>query len=263
MKGSPFRFIQISDIHHFADSNQILLGVNTHDSFSEITKMAKKDSAELVLLTGDLAQDETEKAYIHIANEMKSFPVPVYWIPGNHDDLQMMSQVYPRENISNLKHIVLDHWHIILLNSQKPGAVKGYLDPTQLHFMQHCLDMFPEHYALIACHHNPLPVGCAWLDKIGLSNAEDLWTILARYPRVKAILSGHVHQQHEDEKKGIRYFSTPSTCIQFKKNSQLFALEKIPPGYRWLELYPDGELKTEVCRLEHYVGMFDEHAKGY
>ncbi len=263
MKGSPFRLIQISDIHHFADTSQALLGVNTHESFTEITKIAKKESAGLILLTGDLVQDGTEKAYIHIANEMKSFPMPVYWIPGNHDDAQIMSQVYPRENISNLKHIVLEHWHIILLNSQKPGAVAGYLDPTQLRFIQHCLDMFPEHYALIVLHHHPLPIGCAWLDKIGLTNAEELWSILAHYPHVKAILSGHVHQQQESEKNGIRYLSTPSTCIQFKTHSQPFALEKIPPGYRWIELYPDGELKTEVCRLEKYIGVFDEHAKGY
>jgi Icc protein len=265
MQDAPVRIIQISDIHHFADKDKSLLGVNTHDSFNALLAMFKKDPVRpnFLLLTGDLSQDGSEASYITVADMIKEFPVPAYWIPGNHDDSKMMAHVYPRETISNHKHIVLEHWHLILLDSHKPGYVEGYLDPLQLKFMQHCLELYPEHNAIIVFHHQPISVDCTWLDKLGVTNADELWAILKHYPSAHTILFGHVHQQYEGEKNGIKYYSVPSTCIQFKTKSDQFALEELPPAYRWIDLYPHGELKTGVCRAPSYVGVFDANAKGY
>lgn len=265
MEKKPLRFVQISDLHVFGDKNHALLGVNTLESLEAVLNRLRIDPVQpdFILLTGDLSQDESEAAYRAIADKMKTFPVPVYWIPGNHDDPKKMSHVFPCENISNLKHIVLEHWHLILLDTKKPHAVEGYLDETQLRFLQHCLDMYPEHKAIVVLHHHPIPVGCKWLDRLGLTNADDLWKILARYPHAKTILFGHVHQECVGEKNGVKYFSAPSTCIQFKRKSDTFALERLNPGYRWIDLYPDGDLKTGLCRLDEYVGFFDDKCTGY
>ena len=62
-------------------------------------------------------------------------------------------------------------------------------------------------------------------------------------------------------KKWYSVFSPPSTCIQFKRNSDEFALDFLPPGYRWINLYPDGRLETAVERYSAYVGVFDKNAK--
>ncbi len=265
MKDGTVRVVQISDAHHFSDINGSLLGVNTHASFSALIDVLKKDPIQpnLLLLSGDLSQDASERSYIHIADAMKDFPIPTYWVPGNHDDPQVMARVYPRATISNLKHIVLEHWQIILLDSHKNKSVEGFLDATQLTFLEDCLKQHPEQHAIVVFHHHPVKVGCEWLDNIGLTNADQLWPILKRYKQVKTVLFGHVHQQIEGEKEGIHYYSVPSTCIQFKGKSDSFALEKIPPAYRWLDLYPHGELKTAVCRAADYIGEFDEQAKGY
>jgi Icc protein len=143
------------------------------------------------------------------------------------------------------------------------GSVEGFLDRSQLQFLQHSLEMFPEHHAIVFFHHQPVPVGCQWLDKIGLTNAADLWALLSHFPKMHTIFFGHIHQQHEGKKNGIQYFSVPSTCIQFKTNSDEFALEKLAPGYRRITLYPDGHLETDVRRAPEYVGVFDVDAKGY
>lgn len=265
MREKPLRIVQISDLHVFSDKNQSLLGVKTQESLRAVIDLLKADktSPDMILLTGDLSQDETKEAYLTVAEMVSEIPAPIYWVPGNHDDPKMMSHVYPSANISNLKHIVLEHWHLILLDSKKPNAVEGLLDETQLRFMQHCLDMYPEHHAIVVFHHHPIPVGCEWLDRLGLTNADEMWKILSHYPRAKHILFGHVHQQHEGEKNGVKYFSVPSTCIQFKRQSNQFGLEKLTPAYRWVDLYPDGTLKTGICRVEEYVGIFDEKSTGY
>jgi len=265
MTDHPVRFVQISDIHHFGDLENSLLGVPTHKSFMALLDLLKKDTKQrdFILLTGDLSQDGSESSYLHVAEAIKQFTVPVYWVAGNHDNSEVMTHVYPRENINNLKHIILEHWHIILLDSHIHKHVEGHLDPVQLRFLQNCLDMYPEHHALVVFHHHPVSVGSAWLDKIGVNNPDDFWNRLSGHPKLKHILFGHVHQQVEGEKNGIKYFSTPATCIQFKKHSDQFALDELGPAYRWIELYPDGKLKTEVCRLNEYIGVFDNSAKGY
>ena len=265
MTERPLRIVQISDIHLFLDKKKSLLGVNTLESFSEIIQLLKKDPSppDAILLTGDLSQDRTEDSYRYVADAFKSLPTPIYFIAGNHDDADLMNRVYPYHTISDLKNIILKEWNIILLNSQKPGAVEGYLDCAELDFLKQCLIRYPKHHAIIAFHHQPISVGSQWLDNLGLTNAEEFWDVIGAFSQVRAVLFGHVHQQLEGERNGIPYYSVPSTCIQFKKNSDEFALDNIEPGYRWLDLYSDGELKTAIERLDHYVGVFDKDATGY
>ena len=46
-------------------------------------------------------------------------------------------------------------------------------------------------------------------------------------------------------------------------NHDDFALEDIMPGYRWLELYPDGEIKTGVERVPRKEYGIDFDSRGY
>lgn len=265
MNSQPLRIVQISDMHLYASKEKTLLGVNTHESFSVTLNLLKSATTlpDLILLTGDLAQDHSEMAYQHVVEAFKTFTIPIYYVPGNHDDGKLMARILPSATISNLRHIVLDQWQLILLDSQKPNAVEGYLARTQLDFLEDCLQMYPAQRAIIVFHHQPVLVGTTWLDKLGLANADELWSIIALYSHVHTILFGHIHQEHKGKKNGITYFATPSTCIQFKGNCVDFALEELPPAYRWIDLYPNGDLKTGICRASHYVGIFDAEAKGY
>ncbi len=260
----PFRIVQMSDMHLFVDVEQALLGVKTQESFDAVVDFLKADQRpDLIILSGDLSQDGSKAAYIRLADQLKEFPIPIYYVVGNHDDTRNLNSAYPLGSITHHCHIVLKNWHIILLNSQKPGAVEGFLDASQLTFLQHCLQMYPEHHAIVVCHHQPIPVGCEWLDRLGLTNAAELWAVLNQFSHVNTVLFGHVHQEHAGKKNGIQYYSPPSTCIQFKTNSAKFALEKLPPGYRWIDIFSDGTLKTGIRRVAEYVGGFDADAKGY
>lgn len=259
------RIAQITDIHLFANKDDELLGVKTHFSFEAVIDLIKTHpkKPDLILLTGDLSQDHQAKSYEHVLETFNSLAIPTFYVPGNHDDISLMRSVLSSSVVSTEKHHLLGHFQLILLNSQKPHAVEGYLARSELDFLEVCLKKYPQHHSLIAFHHQPVPVGSVWLDKLGLQNADELWSILAQYPQRHTILFGHVHQEFHAEKNGIHCYSTPSTCVQFKKDSKDFALEKIPPAYRWVDLYADGTLKTGICRIDQYVGFFDPNAKGY
>lgn len=265
MSEQPVNILQITDTHLLTDPQAELLGVKTRFSLEAVLEMIKQKSPRIdfILLTGDLAQDYSEAAYRTLAELMQSFSVPVYCVPGNHDDVGVMMRVYPFHSISMKRHLVLKSWQLILLNSQKPGHVMGRLDTSQLAFLTQCLESYPEHDAMIVFHHHIHPVGSAWLDKLGIENPDDFWAVVKRFPKVKFVLNGHVHQASEAIVHGVSCFTTPSTCVQFKRHQDFFGLEKLPQGCRFIQLHDSGFFETEVWRLNQYAGSFDEHATGY
>jgi Icc protein len=262
---APLRIIQISDTHLFSNPDKTLVGVPTQKSLAAVLDVIKRKAGQfdMMIHSGDLAQDYAPSSYTCLAEMLSDFNVPVYCIPGNHDDPAVMADVYPCQRISKERHIVTDHWQIILLNTHKPHAVEGYLDAGELTFLEECLSQHPAHHAAIVFHHQPVPVGSRWLDKLGLTNAADFWKIISNYPKVQLVLFGHVHQEFEQVVNGIKCYSTPSTCFQFMRKQDEFGIENIPPGFRLIELYDDGRIETAVVHAEHYVGKFDTHCKGY
>lgn len=265
MDPGPIKIVQVSDIHLLEDCEGELLGVPTQKSFDAVLQLIRdnKENMDLILLTGDLSQDETESSYKRIAQKLKEFNVPIYWVPGNHDNYNILSKVFPNENITSQRHIVLKEWQIILLNSQIPEQVPGRLDESQLNFLKECLLTYPQHDAIIVFHHHPIKVGSKWIDEIGVQNAEEFWKILSQFHNVNSIVFGHVHQEKDCMHERVRCLSVPSTCIQFKPHEDKFALDFKNPGYRWIHLYPNGKLETGVKRTKEYIGVFDEDAEGY
>lgn len=265
MPATQTRIVQISDMHVFANKDASLLGVKTYESLSVLVNLLKADGTppDFILLSGDLSQDQSIESYQHIVEIFADFPQTIYCFPGNHDDGKVMTSFFPRGNISHSRNIILDQWQIILLDSQVYGAVYGYLQDSQLDFMQKCLRQHPELNAIIAFHHQPISINCEWLDNLGLKNADRFWEILKKYPQVTTVLFGHIHQEYVGKKNGIHLYATPSTCIQFKPNIPNFALDNLPPAYRWIDLQLNGEIKTGIKRCADYVGTFDPDAKGY
>ena len=92
-----------------------------------------------------------------------------------------------------------------------------------------------------------------WLDQVGLYDSDEFMTIVRQHSNVRGVLWGHVHQSLDRFIHGVRFMATPATCAQFVPGSAEFAIDDRPPGYRVLELMPDGTIATEVCWLETYV----------
>jgi Icc protein len=80
---------------------------------------------------------------------------------------------------------------------------------------------------------------------------------------VKGILWGHVHQQIDRAHNGVALMGSPSTCVQFAPGSERFKADDSAPGYRWLELQPDGSVLSGVSRVEGVDFHVDLESKGY
>lgn len=262
---NPVRVIQLSDTHLFESKEGKLLGLNTEYSLSKVLELIIREQPDLdlVLATGDLSQDGSEESYRRFHQHMAdSFSKPVYWLPGNHDILRKMNQ---HQAASFMSPCVIDinGWHIIMLDSTVEGEVPGYMEKEQLEFLDQSLAAAKGKHVMVCLHHQPVPVGSSWLDEQLVGNSAEFIKVLDRYDNVRAVIWGHVHQNFEGERNGVKMMSVPSTCVQFKPNSRDFAVDDTNPGYRWIDIYADGSLETGVSRVAGMSFEVDYSIKGY
>ena len=181
------RILQITDTHLCAEKHETLLGVNTWDSYQSVLDAIHAESPEydLIVATGDLAQDQSAAAYQHFAEGIASFRAPCVWLPGNHDFQPAMYSALQDAGISPAKRVFIgEQWQILLLDSQVFGVPHGELSEFQLEWLERKLADAPERNTLLLLHHHPLPAGCSWLDQHSLRNAAELDNVLVNYPRV-------------------------------------------------------------------------------
>ena len=195
-------------------------------------------------------QDETRAGYEAFRAVLEKYGVPVYCIPGNHDAPEIMDEVLGIPPFKAGGTIKNGNWSLIMLNSFSPGEDSGRLEGDELNRLQESLMADRARHTLICVHHHPIPMGSRWLDGVGLRNSAEFFEIVDRFPQVRGILWGHVHQASDRRRKGVRLMSSPSTCSQFLPNSDDFAIDARPPGYRWLDLRDNGAIETTVVWLD-------------
>ena len=259
--------VQFTDTHFFESPDGRLMGVDTARTFSQVAELAQKQSGtpDFYLLTGDLSQDETEGSYKRFGEAVKNFQAPAYFLPGNHDARPVMERAFARSGspFSTEQNFSKANWHVVLLDTQVPGEVGGHLSKEQLERLDEQLSRHHDKHALVTLHHHPIPVGSSWLDQISVNNADEFLRIVDKHPNVRAVLWGHVHQEFETVRQGVKFLATPSTCVQFKPRTADFAADNLPAGYRWLRLNPDGSVDSGVARVDKVAAGLDLSSAGY
>jgi len=248
----PLRVVQITDTHLFADPEQTMLALAPQKSLEAVLALvrAEQPSIDVLLATGDFSQDNSYASYRRLYEQLASFSVPMYWLEGNHDKPAPLLQA-----LAEQAHILapcVQHqgaWSFILLNSTIPGETMGELYARDLEFLQQALAACKGQHVMVCLHHQPVPVGCRWLDKHQIGAADAFFEVIDAHPNVRAIVWGHVHQAFASQRNGVGLYGTPSTCIQFKPHCDEFTVDDAAPGYRWFDLYADGRVRTAVSRV--------------
>jgi 3',5'-cyclic-AMP phosphodiesterase len=256
---------QISDTHLFADTHTRMMGINTWETFTAVMSLVQKspDPIDNIIFSGDLCQDEKQESYQLLAKVMKKYAYPYYWIAGNHDHLDSMKHALTNTLCSSQKIINTPYWRIILINSNVPGKPEGHLTEHELSWIKQSCQEATQDHIMLCLHHHLLPIGCAWLDPLGVDNASALLDIIYHEKKIKLVTFGHIHQVFETTFKNVRYLSVPSTCFQFKPNSHDFAIDRLPPGYRSLALHADGSFTTKVHRCQYVPAGLTDQSRGY
>ncbi len=257
--------LQITDTHILQSPEATLLGVDTARYFNIVLNSAISSNRkfDLCLATGDLAQDPAPESYQYLLNKLEQLEFPSICLPGNHDDLNVMQQILCTKTVNCRKHVILGNWQIIALYSQVPDSAGGHLANEELIFLEQCLNQNAGLFSLIAVHHHCISSGSAWMDTMIIDNAPDLFGLIQRHSNVKAIVNGHIHQAMDIEINSLRILTTPSTCFQFEPRSEHFSLADESPGYRWLNLYQDGSIASDLVRIPEPLSGLQMKTQGY
>ena len=253
------RLLQISDPHLFGRADGALRGVVTRDSLRAVLHHARTHhwNAEALLLTGDLVNDDAG-GYATVRELLGNLGKPVWCVPGIHDEVEAMRRELRAAPFEIGGFHDLGAWRVILLDSCVPGQAHGRLSAAELARLDAALASAGERHVLIGLHHHPVRMASRWIDSVGLQNPDDLFAITDRYPQVRVVVWGHVHQVFDARRKGVRLLAVPSTCAQFLPRSDQFSIDPSPPGYRRLTLRADGSIDTEVLRVTLQAGAQPE-----
>lgn len=248
------RLLQFSDMHLFGDASGRLRGVACLPALQSAVADANRRASRLdaLLLTGDLVQDDPE-GYRWIRHVFGGSKVPVLCLAGNHDLPDHMQATLNQAPFVIGGASKFGRWTIVMLDSWIANSASGEIGRQQLAELRQTLQEHRDQHVLLCLHHHPIRMRSDWLDHVGLLDADDFMAVVREHSNVRGVLWGHVHQSLDSFIHGVRFMATPSTCAQFLPGSEQFALDNRPPGYRVLELMPDGTIATEVCWLESYA----------
>ena len=222
-------FIQITDSH--IDDDKLVMGVDSQANLGAIVSVISQKNYDALLISGDLAHNGTLESYQILQKILDPIETEIYVLPGNHDDLSNLSQVF---NKSYLCNFTIDCWEVITIDSVQAGKVSGRLSDKQLYSLSQEIRSSSAKYIILCLHHPPVSMQSDWDDERSLENPEDLFAMIDQYDNIKAVMWGHAHQSSLFTRNGVKLFSCPSTALQFNGSSSI--------GYNHYTLNDNGEI---------------------
>lgn len=226
--------------------------------------LALSPRPDVVLLTGDLTNDGEPEAYATIRPELARLPMPVYAIPGNHDDREAMlaldgvaelgkGQAF-RQYSAELGGLLL-----IALDSLVPGEAHGDICSERLAWLEATLESTGNLPVLMMVHHPPGMTGIPFMDRIGLSASPGLVRVVHRHARrIQRIICGHVHRPIFYRWQDVAVSVSPGVAHQvvltLDDSEPAFIME--PPGFHLHMWAPATGLVTHHVSIGHYPGPY-------
>ena len=249
MAESIVHLVQITDCHITATDDAPFLGVDPLANLRRVVDEVRAGAApDAVLATGDLAASGAEAEYRRLKPLLTSLGVPVFLIPGNHDDPSRMQRQLAGGAIRAQSLWAAGRWRILFLDSTVRGDDGGLLGPDRLRELDRLLAAHTTRPTMIVLHHNPVRTGSA-ADECPLADGPALFDVLDRHGHVRGVLWGHIHCAFDATRRGARLMGSPSSAAQFDVAPGTAAWAEPVPGYRRLALHPDGRIETELVWL--------------
>lgn len=238
---------QISDLHLRTDGSLLQGEIDTRRALEKCVAHvnALDPRPDLVLATGDLVDLSLPDDYATLRGMLSRLEMPVYVIPGNHDDRDAMRSTFGHlgylPEIGPFLHYTVEDYplRLIGLDTMMPGEVSGGLCDTRLRWLAERLAEQPDRPTLIFMHHPPFASGIAFLDTPPFEGAEAMAQLIAANRQVRQVVCGHIHRAIHLNWAGTCAAVAPSTVYQMAlafDPDRKFGLTDDPPAislYRW------------------------------
>lgn len=259
------RIVQLSDTH-FLERGEAPEGGHAYDTAAAFDAvrdhMAQTTPADLVVVTGDIADHGRTAQYAVAAQALAQLPAPVNVCPGNHDQQDALTVGLGRTNISGSRVIEAGEWCFLFVDSNDGIKIIDdsgrAVDPPAYEDRLHCDGSLGEREAgwvkamcaattaehiFIWLHHPP---ACAVPLMVNKHYTAEWEALLSELPKVRGMGAGHTHIPAEWQVVGRPVFVAPS----LKNNFDLDAATMLGPGYRTYDFAADGSISSEVHLIE-------------
>ena len=245
--GKKHRIVQISDLHLLRLRYEVHRGIPPALTFRKILDAVQDldPAPRAIILSGDISNAGYPDSYYLVDRLLMPMEIPYYWLPGNHDDATIMSQMEQNLSVERSKCFELGGRRIVLLNSVIPDQVYGRLSPHELHFLRESLkEDIP---AIIFVHHHPINKVPKLKDYM-LLNANEMFGLLEEHPQVEAVFFGHTHVVYDAIHHGVKYYSAPPSVFDHPEINKI--TRHSLPGFRVIEWEDNAPLETTVHHID-------------
>jgi Icc protein len=254
-----FRVTQFSDTHFRVNPDGESRSTDdTWDAVFADAFDAARPLPDLVVITGDIANDGTEAEYKKIAGHFARIPVHAVVCPGNHDRQVPFDAILPRPGVSNARTMRVENWLFLFADSNADGRERrpdgslvdredrtmahGRFGDPELAWMAETVAGSDADHAFVWTHHPPGVVG---FFKSEVHDAE-FERLIDMAPAIRGVGAGHTHTNTVVECAGRPIHQCPSLWVNLDTKDYT----TLPPGYRTYEFSEDGSITSEA----HLVG---------
>lgn len=263
----PALLLQLSDLH-IREPGRLAYGrIETapylRQAIATIGRLPQQ--ADAVVITGDLTDFGRAAEYRHLRELLAPLRMPVYLMPGNHDDRDQLRQAFAEHAYLGVSGFVqfsvaVGALQLIALDTVVPGASEGCLCAQRLQWLSEQLEANRGRPIVIAMHHPPFQTLIGHMDAIGLlEGAAELEALVAQHPNVERVICGHLHRAIQVRFGGTLAATLPSpahqVCLDLAADAaSSWTLE--PPGFGLHALAPGGRLVSHSVASGLFSGPF-------
>jgi 3',5'-cyclic-AMP phosphodiesterase len=224
-----------------------------------LTQLSRRPDA--VIVSGDLVDAGSPGEYVKLRRLLAPLAMPVYLIPGNHDDRDNLRAAFadwPFMPARGFLHYTVEHLPVrfVFMDTHRVGEVGGEICPERLAWLDARLSEQPRRPTVIVMHHPPFLTGIARMDEWGLIGLDAFGDIVARHGQIERILCGHLHRPMVLRWRGTVVSCCPSTAHQMaldlEEGSRKLTVVMEPPACQLHSWSPAGGLISHLS----YVGEF-------
>ena len=243
---APTVLVQLTDLHIREPGRLAYRRVDTTQYFRAMVDsvLALKQRADAVVITGDLTDFGRPAEYASLAAQiapLEAAGLPVYLMPGNHDDRTALRRSFPAHAYLGDGEFVqyavdVGPLRLLALDTLVPMRSEGVLDAERLSWLDAQLAACTDRPVVVAMHHPPFETLIGHMDKMGLlAGARELEAIVARHRNVERIICGHLHRAIDVRFGGTIASTAPGpahqVCLDLDPDAvSAWTLE--PPAFR-------------------------------
>ena len=232
------RVVHLTDPHLVAPGGR-LFGLDPLARLDEALAHVRhhEPSADLLLLTGDLADRGEDAAYEALASRLAAMPQPALALLGNHDARDAFRRAFPAAatTADGFVQAVVDGpdgISLVTLDTLVAEGDHGALDAGRLDWLAATLAERAERAVYLAMHHPPVACGIPGMDAIGLADPDAFWAVLAQAPQVRHVFAGHIHRPFFARRGDVTVSTLPSPAhqVHLQFEAEDVVLGSLEPG---------------------------------